>query len=105
MSLRSSSALLPTGTTINPSAPEDATYYDPEQTLLVVENDETHALRALTSFGSLGASWSVGTVHEIHHDQTLRRLGWFKVVGVVDFRSGERTGKVPARKIPHYVFK
>jgi len=39
-------------------------------------------LRCLTSSGDL-ESWSIGSRHEIHHDQTFRRLGNGKVVGKV----------------------
>jgi hypothetical protein len=98
-----SAALLPTGTRLNPSAPEDATYFDPDQLALVVVNDETGAFRVLTTFGESG--WPIGETHEIHHDQTMRRLGRFRVVGRANFRTGEREGVVPNRKITHWVFK
>ena len=61
-------------------------------------------LRCLTSFGDL-ESWPIGSRHEIHHDQTMRRLGNGKVVGKVSFSDYRTHGTVPNRALPHWVFK
>lgn len=52
-------------------------------------------------------SWSVGTRHEVHHDQAGYRLGFFEVIGLVDTSEDGpiSIGEIPTRKIPHWVFK
>lgn len=97
-----SAALLPTGSKMNPRHPEGATYYDPGQVAIIV--DINGSLKCLTSFGDLG-SWQIGSRHEIHHDQTMRRLGNGKVVGKVWYPDGAVEGNVPNRALPHWVFK
>ena len=99
--MRGSAALLPTGKTMNPRRPEGAYYYDPGQTAIVVDMGGGK-LRCLTSFGDL-ESWPIDSRHEIHHDQTFRRLGNGKVVGKVVH--GVAHGNVPNRALPHWVFK
>lgn len=98
-----STAILPTGTKINPAFPQQAEYFDTDQTAFVVRDGEK--TRVWTSFGDFGESWAVGTSHIAHHDQTLRRLGYFTVIGKVNFATGEKTGEIPNRKLPHDVFK
>ena len=115
MSRRYGAALLPTGTFMNPSQPESAEYYDREQVAYIVkqirESDGSLLppgplkLRVLTSFGLLGEHWARGTTHFIEHDQTQRPLGQFEVIGIRDYKLGVRTGLVPDRKLPHWVFK
>lgn len=105
-----SAALLPTGTTMNPSKPETAEYFDPSQTAIIVTKDgsaDPKDLRVLTTFGDPGAAWGIGTHHEIHHDQTRRYLGTFTVVGTRNFSQDllGGIGNVPDRKIKHWVFK
>lgn len=104
----SSAALLPTGTKMNPVHPEDAQYYDQGQVAYVMKHS-SGALRLFTSFGQLGnygpGNWSIGTYHEVHHDQTLRNAGVFQVIGQADFRTGTKTGEVPDKKLAHWVFK
>jgi hypothetical protein len=41
----------------------------------------------------------------MRHDQTGAKLGVAEVVGIKHFKSGHKTGDVPDRGIPHYVFK
>ena len=107
--IRSTVALLPTGTNMSPSKPESAPYYDRGQVAYVVDLAESALeptrFRVLTSFGSLGDRLGLGSKIGIHHDQTLRRLGVGTVVGIVDFATGESQGYVPLRKVPHWVFK
>lgn len=98
-----SAALLPTGEKINPRHPEGARYYDAGQTAIIVDMGGGK-LRCLTSFGDLD-HWPVDSRHEIHHDQTRRRLGNGRVVGKVSFRDGVALGNVPNRALPHWVFK
>lgn len=102
----SGASLLPTGKTINPSDPTDAYYYHAEQICYVVADIvNVKKLRALTSFGGFGNGWALGTVHSIRHDQTWRNLGTYKVIGIASFEDGSIVGEVPAKKIPHWVFK
>lgn len=103
--LRQSSALLPTGTRMNPAQPDGAKFFESDQYAYVVKNVDTGALRVLTSFGHVGEAWEVGTLHSIHHDQSLRHLGYWEVVGTHDYKTGVTTGEVPDKKLGHWVFK
>jgi hypothetical protein len=96
-------AILPTGAFMNPSRPEDAEYFDPGQVAYIVQDGSK--FRVWTSFGDLGEKWNIGTFHDAKHDQTFRRLGYFKVIGKAVFATGEKTGNVPNRKLSHCVFK
>lgn len=98
-----SAALLPTHTTMNPAHPEDAEYYNDRQVAYVVKNVDTGTLRCLTSYGII--DWDLGFVTNIHHDQTGRHLGTFKVIGIRDFAMDYRKGEIPNRKLAHWVFK
>jgi hypothetical protein len=100
-----SAALLPTSTKMNPVCPIDAPYYDRGQFAYVMKHLASGALRLFTSFGDLGSDWAIGTVHEVHHDQTLRSAGEFQVIGKTDFGSHTATGQVPDKKLAHWVFK
>lgn len=91
-----------TGEKINPRHPEDSYYYDPRQTAIIVNMGGR--LCCLTSFGDL-EYWPIDSRHEIHHDQTLRRLGNGRVVGKVSFSDGVAHGNVPNRALPHWVLK
>jgi hypothetical protein len=102
-------ALLPTGTRMNPSKPDDAEYFDPGQTAYVVRpahQSATGGEKVFTSFGNCGESWKIGTIHEVEHDQTGRFQGAFQVIGIASFDGIRVTqGEVPDRKLPHWVFK
>lgn len=101
---RGTYALLPTRTFINPFSPAGATYYDEDQTILVVRGaPNPWTTRALTTFGS-GSPFMIGDTMEIHHDQTLKRVGLVRIIGRVE-RDKALHGDVPDRKIPHWVFK
>ena len=99
-------AALPTRERLNPARPTDAVYYDAGQVCYIIER--YGALRALTSFGSLRdgkGMYTVGDTVEAHHDQTGRDFGFWKVVGVVEFRTGKSVGTVYDRKLSHWVVK
>ena len=104
--LQNSASLLPTGTNMDMLIPTAATYYRNDQVAYIVEDiDSPKKKRVLTSF-SVMESWAVGTVHDIHHDQKLYRLGTYRVVAIVNFKNGDSMGPVPyGRKLPHWVFK
>lgn len=111
--LRRAAALLPTGQTMNPASPQDAMFFDAEATMIVVRkmnmaigevDDKASALRVFTTFGGVDDEWTIGTRHYIQHDQTMRDLGQFKVVGIA-LPDGTTSGEVPSRKIKHWVFK
>ncbi len=100
-------SVLPTGESINPRYPQMATYYDVDQVAYVMFktlDERTRPTRVLTSFGALDG-WTLGTEHDLFHDQTGAQLGRYRVVGVHHFGSGEKAGDVPDRKIKHSVFK
>lgn len=106
MARKNSDALLPTGERMNPSAPETATYFDENQVAYIVRKrftDKT-SVRVLTSYGSL-SDYTMGSSHEIHHDQALYHLGTFEVIGIVNYKTGEKEGFIPNRKLGHWVFK
>lgn len=105
--LKNSAALLPTSTTMDMLVPNAAKYYSSDQVAYVVEDiDDPKKKRVLTSYGVLGSDWRVGSVHDIHHDQKLYRLGVYRVIAIVNFKNGDTAGPVPyGRKLPHWVFK
>ena len=96
-------ALLPTGKKYNPAA-RTGYYSDPSQVAYVlrgVDGPNFGYARVATSFGSVG--WTVGQYIEAHHDQTLRSLGRFQVMGVS--APDHVDGEVPDYPITHWVFK
>lgn len=103
----SGSAVLPTGETLNPRYPQGSPYYEKDLVVYVMfktTDARTRPTRVLTSWGPL-AGWTLGTLHDLYHDQTGAQLGRYRVVGVKDFASGEQAGDVPDYKIKHSVFK
>lgn len=99
-----STALLPTGTNVNPSHPRSAEYFDEGQTAYILKDG--NKIRCATSFGGRLQGWGVGTTHEVHHDQAGHRLGYFTVIGIVEFATELLLdGETVDRKIPHWVFK
>jgi len=98
--------ILPTGEKMNPSNPVDATYYDEGQVAYIMQKeDATKPTRVFTSFGELGGKWAIGEVIECRHDQDNSLLGIMTVVGTVVYKTGEKEGNVPDRKLAHAVFK
>ena len=98
-------ALLPTRTYINPMQPESATYFDSGQVAYIMRKTGEPSVMVATSFGDLGTAFAVGSVHEVHHDQTCRSRGRLMIIGVRNFATGESTGTVYDRKLTHHVFK
>lgn len=96
-------AILPTGQYMNPQKPEEAMYFDKGQVAYILQDGKK--FRVWTSFGDLGEGWNIGTYHDGYHDQTRSFLGSFTVIGKAVFATGEKTGKVPNRKLAHGVFK
>ena len=100
-------AVLPVGQTLNPRYPHHSIYYDPKLVVYVMwktSDGRTRPTRVLTSAGPL-AGWTLGSEHELYHDQSGAQMGVYKVVGVKDFASGEQAGNIPNFKIKHAVFK
>ncbi len=95
-------AILVTHTSMNPSRPETAEYYDADQVAYVLCR-ESGRLIVATSFGSLDLK--VGGSYSFHHDQSRRGMGKLAVTGAVEYRTGTKLGAVPDRAIPHFVFK
>ena len=100
-------SVLPTGESMNPRFPREASYFDEAQTAYVLfklSDNRTRPTRVVTSFGPL-QGWTLGSEHELYHDQTNAYLGRYKVVGVHHFASNEHAGDVPDIKIKHCVVK
>ena len=98
--------ILPTGEKMNPCSPETATYFDEGQVAFIMQKEGSNKpTRVFTSFGGLGGEWEIGTVHKCKHDQTGGTMGIFTVVGTAVYKTGEKQGNVPDRKLAHAVFK
>ena len=103
--------ILPTGTKINPAAPQTAEYYDEGQVAFVMrrlDEDRSRPTRCFTSFGgSVGedSGWQIGSKHSCYHDQSGKFLGDYETVGTVVFKTMEKQGDVPSVKMSHCVFK
>lgn len=67
-------------------------------TIHVIKTSQTkQPFRLMRSFGVVAP---IGSSFEARHDQAMRRLGWFTVVGMVHTDTGRTEGEVPNRKIP-----
>lgn len=106
-----SAALLPTGTNMDPTAPESNKYYNADQSYEIVVNTSTGKYRVLSTYGKLTED-RIGVSFDIHHDQNFSRLGYYTVVGIVSYfedENGNRVrfteGTVPAKKVPFWVYK
>jgi hypothetical protein len=105
-------ALLPAlGKLMNPARPEGALFYDRDQVAYVVRQVSPEdrqgtwgAVRVLTSFGRL-RGWTLGSEHEIRHDQTFRPLGRWVVTGIRNYKTGWQAGEIPDRPLRQWVFK
>jgi hypothetical protein len=100
-----------TGTTMNPSAPKTAEFYDECQVAYLMQ-DNKGKLRVVTSHGALGNAYEVGTTLMLVSDSNGRMLGHFTIVGIADFATGAKyTPKGMAkeilfgRKLRHWVVK
>lgn len=99
-------AILPTGTTINPHAPESNEYHDRRDVDYILQKDDrTRPTRVASSAGDLGPAFAIGTQHRFYHDQTMAGLGYYTIVGIVDYSAGSMRGEVPNRKLSYSVFK
>lgn len=94
--------LLPTQTKMDPTAPEDATYFADDLVGYVMRT-ERGTLRLATSAGR--GDLDLGDTRLVRHDQTGRSLGTWTVVGIASFADGTREGDVPAGALGHLVFK
>lgn len=110
--------ILPSGKTINPTKPETGFYFDKQLVGYVIKKvtdpwarqANKNPYRIVTGWSQDGTvgdgpNWQIGAVNELDHDQTMRSLGSFEVVGQVSFLTGEKVGDVPNKTIPHWVFK
>lgn len=101
-----SSALLPTGTRVKLANPCDNVYTEPGNVIYI--GQDIKRVLAFKSSGDLGGEWRLGTQHEVHHDQTLRRQGYFTVIGIVRIaEDGTVTteGEIPTKALSLHVFK
>lgn len=100
-------AVLPTGTTLNPANPFPAEYFDPNSVAYVLwklQDNRSRPTRVVTSAGLIDG-WKLETVLELYHDQTGAQLGSYRIVGIVDFASGEKAGNVIDFALKHSVLK
>jgi hypothetical protein len=100
-------AALPTGVSMNPLFPELSEYYAPDLIAYVLYKEDearTRPTRVFTSAGPI-EGWKIGTLVHLDHDQTGAYMGYYKITGIHDFKSGERAGIVPDFKIKHCVAK
>lgn len=96
-------ASLPSGTRMDPTAPEDNEYFEQGVTIYVLENVDNGKRSVFSSWGS---GWmTLGEVKEYHHDQAGYSFGFLKVIGIIDTVAGTVVGEIPARKLPHRVAK
>jgi hypothetical protein len=109
--IRVADYILPTGSKMNPWHPEDADYYDHEQTAIILfklNDNRSRPTRLVTGFGHPNgppSGWEIGQTWSLRHDQTNARLGDYVVVGWRSFSTSEFEGDVPDIKMSHSVFK
>lgn len=104
--MTTTTAVLPTGETMNPQRPEADTYFNVDQTAYVLfklNEERTRPTRVVTSYGRM--DWAIGSVVELAHDQTRTWLGAYRVTGIRDFATGQTWGIVPDMRIKHCVVK
>lgn len=92
---------------MNPTHPKRSQYYDVGQTAYVLfktSEARTRPTRVYTNFGVF-ADVKIGTVVNLIDDQTCRTLGYYRVVGIHNFASGETAGDVPDINLAHCVAK
>ena len=95
----------PTKTRMNPSAPEEAEFYDSAAIIHVIEdaNPEKTRVRCWTTFG--GPGMEVGEESEFRHGwDGGSLLGWWRCIGTVH-TDGTTEGEIPDRRLPHWVAK
>lgn len=105
---------LPTRTNANPTDIDSWTYGADDGVIGYVLGFNK-SRRLFTSYGTLPGFVLGGDLHEFHHDQTCRTLGFWKVVGIVRVTKSEIAGlktttlifegEVPNRKLSHWVCK
>jgi len=94
---------------LNPARPrEHALVEEGEQILVLAKwfDREAKPNRVLLSSGPMHVT--VNTFIELKSDQTSRRLGDFRIIGIVNVRDGldiEFIGNVPSKVLPVAVFK
>lgn len=106
-----STALLPTGTNMDPTAPESNMYFNEDQSYEIAMNLETGKYRVFSTYGRLTED-RIGVRMDVHHDQNFSRLGYYEIVGIVSYFEDEAgnkvrftEGTVPAKKVPFWVYK
>jgi hypothetical protein len=98
-----SNAILVTHTSMNPSQPEKAEFYDVRQTALILRRESGRLIVATTFCGSAG--FIVGEKQRFHHDQSQRDMGMMVITGIINYFTGDKLGEALDRTIPHFVFK
>jgi len=95
----------PTKTRMNPSAPEDAEFYDPTATIHVIEGVYPTRGRGRIFTYHGGPGMSVGDERQFRHGwDGGSSLGWWRCVGTVH-TDGTTEGEIPDRRMPHWVAK
>ena len=93
---------------LNPSNPQSHALVENGDQVLVLSrwfDRDCIPNRVVKSSGAMHVT--LGTFIELRHDQTSRRLGDFRIIGIVNVREdgNESIGNVPARSLPVSVFK
>lgn len=105
---RTTTALLPTGTKLNPAKAESNMFFDARCSYLLVEQvvatyPERKVRRVIISgWGDLAAYPKVGATIRAHHDQRMSYLGDFVVFAKV---AGEAIDALGSKSLPLYVYK
>lgn len=104
--------VLHSDTRMRPLSPQDNEFYEKDQVAYVVRQTEGGGIKIITSFGHLGAGYEVGNIVRLIADQTGRRMGDHRVIGIIDFSTGIRyrspyleSWKSVNKKLRHYVVK
>lgn len=94
--------ILNTKTRMNPSKPEQNEYHGATDFDYVLRTDSGRLVIA-SSAGDLGLG--IGSRPRTIADQSGRTLGYWEVVGKIDWRACTREGEIPTKAVRYYVFK
>lgn len=99
-----SAAILNTKTRLNPEKPEACEYHSSDDFDYVLSNGGKKPIIA-SSCGPLHGNWEVGTLKPFHADQSGRTMGQYRIIGTINWATGERVGEIPTKACRYYVFK
>ncbi len=91
----------PAGVGVNPSLMTGSSS-DTLYVLYKLDDKRTRPTRVVST-KSPSKKWKIGTVFHVQQHATLKYLGKYMVVGVIDCSTGDSAGEIPDRKIMHSV--